>query len=128
MKNDEVPDLALRTKQFSLRIIKLYAALPNSAPARVLGQQLLRSGTSIGANYREARRARSKVEFLAKIGDCLKEADETHYWLELFIESALIPPEKLTSLKDEAYQLTAIFSSIKATTKKNLNSKLKNQK
>ena len=69
-----------RTKKFSLRIMKMYSSLPKSTEAQVLGKQVLRSGTSVGANYHEACRGRSKAEFLAKMGDCLKELDETTYW------------------------------------------------
>ena len=76
MQNEE-KDLAPRTKMFARRIIRLYVALPKETAAQVLGKQVLRAGTSVGANYREANRARSKAEFIAKIGDCLKEADET---------------------------------------------------
>ena len=76
MQNAE-KDLPLRTKSFASRIIRLYVALPKDTLAQVLGKQVLRSGTSVGANYREANRARSKAEFVSKIGDCLKEADET---------------------------------------------------
>ena len=78
MQNAET-DLAVRTKAFARRIIRLYIALPKETLAQVLGKQVLRSGTSVGANYREARRGRSKAEFSAKIGECLKEADETAY-------------------------------------------------
>ena len=82
MQNAE-KDLAARTKDFARRIIRLYAALPKETVAQVLGKQVLRSGTSVGANYREASRGRSKAEFISKIGDCLKEIEETEYWLEL---------------------------------------------
>ena len=82
MRNSE-KDLAARTKSFARRIIRLYVALPKGTVAQVLGKQALRSGTSVGANHREASRARSKAEFISKVGDCLKEADETAYWLEL---------------------------------------------
>jgi len=111
MKNEE-KDLAARTKAFARRIIRLYAALPKETAVQVLGRQVLRSGTSIGANYREANRARSKAEFIAKIGDCLKEADETAYWLELLADEKFVPSAKLTSLQDEASQLIAIFVTI----------------
>jgi four helix bundle protein len=74
---NENKDLKPRTKEFALRIIKMYCALPKTTVAQVLGKQVLRSGTSVGANYREANRARSKVEFISKMGDCLKELDET---------------------------------------------------
>ena len=92
MKNEKVetaPELSQRTKEFSLRIIRMVSSLPSSSAARVMGNQILRSGTSVGANYREANRARSKAEFIAKIGDCLKEIDETCYWLELLGESGV---------------------------------------
>ena len=105
-------DLKLRTKSFALRIIRMYAALSKETVAQVLGKQVLRSGTSVGANYREANRGRSKAEFIAKMGDCLKELDETEYWLELLVESATVPPSKLSSLLDETGQLTAIFITI----------------
>jgi four helix bundle protein len=86
--------------------------MPRTSTAQVLGKQLLRSGTSVGANYREAYRSRSDAEFLAKMGDCLKELEETSYWLELLIESGLFPAENLAILRDESDQLTAIFVTI----------------
>ena len=110
--NDEV-DLPIRTKQFARRIIRLYCALPRqNTVAQILGKQVLRSGTSIGANYREAHRARSKAEFISKIGDTLKEADETLYWLELLLEENILPPKRLGSLTNEADELVAIFTTI----------------
>ena len=105
-------DLRDRTKAFALLVIKLYGALPKATVAQVLGRQLLRSGTSVGANYREAFRARSDAEFVAKVGDCLKELDETAYWLELLSEAALLPAERLIFLQDECNQLIAIFTTI----------------
>lgn len=105
-------DLRIRSKALALRIIKMYTALPKTEVARVLGKQILRSGTSVGANYREAYRARSDAEFLAKMGDCLRELDETAYWLELLVESQTVPAEKLSSLQDETNQLIAIFTTI----------------
>ena len=102
MKDEEPPfDLRDRTKLFGLRVVRMFVALPKTDEARVLGKQVLRSGTSVGANYREAQRARSKAEFIAKIGDCLKELDETGYWLELLTESGIVPVAKLASLQDE---------------------------
>ncbi len=95
-----------------MRIIKLYRMLPKTTEAQTLGKQMLRSGTSVGANYREATRARSDAEFFAKMGLCLGELDETAYWLELLTESNIIPKEKLTDLQDETNQLIAIFVSI----------------
>ncbi len=109
---DENSDLRERTKAFALRIIKMFAALPKTEQSRVLGRQVLRSGTSVGANYREAQRGRSKPEFIAKIGDCLKELDETAYWLELLTDSGIVPAEKLSALRDECNQLLAIFTTI----------------
>jgi four helix bundle protein len=82
-----------------------------------LGKQVLRSGTSIGANYREAQRARSKSEFISKIGDCLKEADETSYWLELLLEENFVPVKRLQPLLDETNELLAILTTISKRSK-----------
>lgn len=112
-------DLIKRTKALALRIIKMYNTLPTRGAAVVLGNQVLRSGTSVGANYREAVRARSRAEFVAKMGDCLKELDETAYWLELMADGEIVPASKLTSLQDETNQLCAIFYTIIKTTRKN---------
>lgn len=115
MMNDKTgkPELlAGRTKDFALRIIRMYSSLPKSSVAQVLGKQILRSGTSIGANYREANRARSKAEFIAKMGDCLKELDETSYWLDLLSESGTVSTARLEDLADESRQLMAIFITI----------------
>ena len=90
VKDEKPEDLRLRTKKFALDVIRLYATLPKSIDAQVLGRQVLRSGTSVGANYREAYRSRSKVEFIAKIGDCLKELEESSYWFELLAESGIM--------------------------------------
>ena len=87
--------------------------------AQVLGKQALRSGTSIGANYREASRGRSRAEFISKIGDCLKEAEETEYWFELLVESGCVRVAKMTNLLDETRQLMAIFTTIYIKAKKN---------
>jgi four helix bundle protein len=112
MKNEEY-DLLLRTKMFARRIIRLYCSLPKAdTVAQVLGKQVLRSGTSVGANYREANRARSKAEFISKMGDCLKEADETLYWLELMLEEKIISENKLGALVGESSELVAIFITI----------------
>jgi four helix bundle protein len=86
--------------------------LPKETVAQVLGKQVLRSGTSIGANYREASRSRSKAEFVSKIGDCLKEADETAYWLELLADEGIIPSERLRPLLKETDELIAILVTI----------------
>ena len=110
-------DLRERTKAFALRVITMFAALPKTTVAQVLGKQVLRSATSVGANYREAYRARSKAEFVAKTGDCLKEIEETSYWFELLVDSGTIPAAKLAALQDESNQLTAIFVTILKTSR-----------
>ena len=117
MKN--MKDLKGRTKKFALRIIRMYSSLPKTAEAKVIGNQVLRSGTSVGANYREASQGRSKAEFIAKMGDCLKELEETIYWLELLIEGNILPENKLSGLLQESKELTAIFVTIIKKTKTN---------
>jgi four helix bundle protein len=111
MQNAET-DLAVRTKNFARRIIRLYSALPKETLAQVLGKQVLRSGTSVGANYREARHGRSKAEFVSKIGDFLKEADETAYWLELLSEEKIFSKTWLEPLLKEIDELIAILVTI----------------
>jgi len=92
----------------------MYCKLPKSdTVAQVLGKQVLRSGTSVGANYREGYRARSKLEFISKIGDCLKELEETHYWLELLVDSGCVSLAKMAPLLNETNELVAIFVTIK---------------
>jgi len=105
----KMTDLKVRTKQFALRIIRLYAALPKSQEAQVLGRQLLRSGTSVGAHYREAMRARSSAEFASKLNGGLQELEETGYWLELLGEGDIIKPTRLEPLLQEVNELTAII-------------------
>ena len=112
MKDEEKSDLVERTTVFGLRVVKMFMALPKTEEARVLGKQVLRSGTSVGANYREAQRGRSTAEFIAKIGDCLKELDESAYWLELLVRTEIVNASKLASLRDETNQLLAIFTTI----------------
>ena len=104
-------ELKLRTKKFALRIIKVFQALPRSEDARTLGKQLLRSGTSVAANYRAVCRSRSKAEFVAKLGVVVEEIDETVFWLELLIESGIVSPTRLGNLQCEANELLAIFVS-----------------
>jgi four helix bundle protein len=111
MKDEAPQPLRERTKAYALRVIKLYTALPGSAEAQVIGRQLLRSGTSVGANYREAYRARSNVEMAAKFRVCIQELDETAYWLELLIEAGLVAESLLAPLLDETNQLIAMFTS-----------------
>ncbi len=108
--NDEADkDLRVRTKSFALRIIKLFSALPKTSEAQVVGKQVLRSGTSVGAHYREACRARSTAEFISKIEGGLQELEETVYWLELLTESSIVKEERLKPLLQEADELIAIL-------------------
>jgi len=116
--NDQPQDMGERTTEFALRVIQMFSQLPKTDVARVLGRQVLRSGTSIGANYREARRSRSTAEFISKIGDCLKETDETSYWLELLVRGDIVSEAKLASLQDETNQLLAILTTISKNAKK----------
>jgi len=99
----------------------MYSALPkNDTAAQVLGKQVLRSGTSVGANFCEASRGRSRAEFISKIGDCLKEIEETEYWLELLVDSGCVTAAKLADLLDETRQLAAIFTTVDKRSKRNL--------
>lgn len=116
-------DLLQRTKEFALRIIRLYAALPKTTEAQVLGKQVLRSGTSIGAHYREASRAKSDADFISKIETALQELDETYYWLELIVEAKIFTEEKVKPLNEEAKQLNAIFTTIVKKIKANSTTK-----
>jgi len=109
---DEKTELRLRTKQYALQIIRLYEKLPRQTVAQVLGRQVLRSGTSVGANFREAHRARSTAEFVSKLGDCLKELEETAYWLELLVDAGVVLQPQAAPCQDETNQLTAILTSI----------------
>ena len=110
MKRDSSA-LKLRTKDFALRVLRLYRSLPRTEEARILGSQLLRSSTSIGANYRAACRGRSRAEFVAKLGIVLEEADETVFWLELFQEGNIFPAARMRDLVQEADELVSIFVS-----------------
>ncbi len=114
MDSDE---LRKRTKQLALRIIKLSASLPANRMGDVLGRQILKSGTSVGANYREALRASSKRHFISILEISLREADETLYWLELLAESQIVKPSRLAPLIDETNQLVAIFAATVRTAK-----------
>lgn len=117
--------LTKRTKDFALRIIHLVEALPANNAARVIGNQVLRSGTSIGANYRAANRARSQAEFVAKIGIAIEEADETIYWLELLIESEIVAEKLLQPLLEEANEITAMLVASSKTAARSLGTKRK---
>jgi four helix bundle protein len=113
--NEQTKALQARTKQFALRVIRLYRSLPPNGEAQVVGKQLLRSGTAVGANYRAACRSRSRAEWIAKIGIVLEEADESSYWLELLIDSGILHEKKVGALLKEATELTAIFTAAKQT-------------
>jgi four helix bundle protein len=106
-----------RTKRFALEIIKFANGFPRNMTAYVLGKQIIRSATSVGANYRAAQRARSRSEFIAKLGIVLEEADETVYWLEMITESALVSAERSAPLLKEANEITAIIVSSLKTAK-----------
>lgn len=105
-------DLLPRTKDYALRIIRLYVVLPKTTEAQVLGKQALRSGTSIGAHYREGNRAKSDADFIHKLETALQELDETSYWLELIIEAKIFNEKRVKPLIDETHELSAIFTTI----------------
>jgi four helix bundle protein len=113
-------DLAVRTKSFALHIIRLFSALPKTTEAQVIGKQALRSGTFVGANYREAYRGRSKAELVSKCGDCLREIEETAYWLDLLAEADLVAPEHLEPIRQECGEFIAIFVTILKRSKESL--------
>lgn len=113
-------NLISRTFLYARQIISLYGSLPPSTVAQVLGKQVLRSGTSVGANYREANQGRSRAEFIAKMGDCLKELSETEYWLDLLAEEKLGEKADLAGLKQETKELISIFTTIIKNTKRNI--------
>ena len=121
-------ELLARTKSFALRSLKLVDNLPSTVSGRAIGNQLARSATSVGANYRAACRARSRAEFAAKLGIVAEEADESVYWLELIREAKLLPDPKIVALFEEANELTAIFTSARRTSSKNQTSNIKLQK
>ena len=117
-----------RTKQFALRIIRVIRSLPPGLEGKNIGQQLLRSGMSVAANYRAVCRARSRPEFLAKLAIVIEEADESAFWLELLVDAGLVSESKLKDLKLEANQLVAIFNASRSTAKKHVQSAINNQK
>lgn len=114
-----VLDLKQRTKSYALRIIKLYSSLPDTTVAQVLGKQVLKSGTSVGAQYREGWRSRSRAEFVSKIESALQELEETAYWLELLGESGVMAPTRLSGLLKETDELIAILTASAKTAKRN---------
>jgi len=119
MKAEGRQDLRQRTKLFALRIIKLYSALPKTTEAQVLGKQILRSGTSVGAHYREACRAKSNPDFISKIEGGLQELDESLYWLELPGETGIVDSARLEPLQQETNELTAMFVTMAKGIKQN---------
>lgn len=122
-------ELKNRTKVFALRILKLIEALPNTKSGRILANQLGRSGTSVGANYRAACRARSVADMISKLAVVEQEADESAFWLELIVESELMSPPKITPLHTEAGELTAIMVAYRKTLlARDRKSKIENQK
>ncbi len=112
-----------RTRDFALRVIKVYRALPKRGEARVIGEQLLRSGTAVAANYRAACRARSRPDFASEIGVVLEETDETLFWFELLIRAGIVPQARLRLLVAEAEELVRIFSASRQTAKSIANHK-----
>ena len=115
----QADELKRRTKDFAIRIVKLFRSLPKTDEARIIGKQVLRSGTSVAANYRAVCRARSKAEFIAKIGIVVEEADETIFWLELLVETGIVQPNRMGNMLAEANELLAIFAASQHTAKKN---------
>lgn len=122
------PDLRDRTRDFALRIIRLYTALPKKSEAQVIGKQVLRSGTAVGANYREGLRARSKTEYAAKLNIGLMELEETMYWLELLEGAAIVPASRLSLLMAETSELTAIFVVLIKTARSRARLEIRKQK
>lgn len=115
-KNEELRE---RTKQFAIRVIHLFRALSTSTDAQIMGKQLLRCGTSVGANYRAVCRSRSKAEFIARLGVVAEEADESVFWLELIEETKALNPKQLQEILKEARELSAIFSASLKTAREN---------
>jgi four helix bundle protein len=118
MTGEQNSDLRVRTKTFALQSIRLYVSLPKRTEAQILGRQVLRSGTSVGAHYREAQRGKSDADFVNKIEGGLQELDETAYWFELLAESGIVAEEKLKPLMNETDELIAIFVTIAKNTKR----------
>ena len=118
MGNEKRLDLLGRTKAFALRVVRLYSSLPKTTEAQVLGKQVLRSGTSVGAHLREGKRSRSDAEMISKTEGALQELEETVYWLELLADSGIVKAELLSDLMKEADELTAILVTSVKTIKK----------
>jgi four helix bundle protein len=114
----QADELKSRTKQFAIRIVKMFRSLPKTDEARIIGKQVLRSGTSVAANYRAVCRSRSKAEFIAKLGVVVEEADETVFWLELLVETGIVQQERMDNLLREGNEHLAIFAASQYTAKK----------
>ena len=123
MTTETPQDLRTRTTEFALRIVRLYTNLPKSTEAQVLGKQVLRSGTSVGAHYREGHRAKSDADIVNKFGTLLQELDETDFWLDLLVKAEIVPAAKVASLIKETNELIAIFTTIVTKIKKRMNKK-----
>lgn len=119
METSKATELKQRTKKFSLEIVNLFRVLPKTDEARIIGKQLLRSATSVGANYRAVCRARSIAEFIAKIGIVVEEADESVFWLEMIIEGDIFNKENIHKLLKEANEILAIVAASQKTAKEN---------
>lgn len=120
-------EMKQRTKRFGLEVIRLVESLPKTRTADVIGRQLLRAGTSVGANYRAACRGRSKADFISKAGIVIEEADESIYWMELLQEARLAPEIRSKELMKEADELVAILTASVKTARKNMQSPDKSQ-
>ena len=118
MMNEKPRDIGERTKAFALQIIRLYVALPKTTEAQVIGKQILRSGTSVGAHVREGKRSRSDAELISKIEGALQELEETVYWMELLVEAEIVRADRMKHLLAEADELTAILVTSSKTLKK----------
>ena len=114
-------DLKARTKQFALRVLNLVDALPRTVRGRLIADQLGRAGTSVAANYRAACRARSKTEFISKLGTVIEEADESAFWLEVIMEGHVLSKARVAPLWQEANEITAIMTRSRKTAESSLN-------
>jgi len=117
-KKEKGKALEKRTRQFAVQMIKLAGALPNTEAGKIVGHQMVKAGTSVGANYREANRSVSKADFRNKIGICMKEASETAYWLEVIVEAEMLPWTQVKPAYEECQELLAIFTSSYNTSRK----------
>jgi four helix bundle protein len=114
----QAEQLRSRTKQFAIRIVRLFKCLPKTDEARIIGKQVLRAGTSVAANYRAVNRARSRAEFISKMGVVVEEADETVFWLDLLVETGIVDKMRLEDLLKEANEILAIFAASHWTARK----------